>query len=67
MGREPSRIHWVHPLDFSVGKAFPVVENTIIFIGFLTEIIQLKRGAFSEYVSVADPMKNNESSLFYKI
>ena len=59
MGREPSSIHWVDPLDLSVGKALPVVENTIIFIGFLTEIIQLKKVAFSECVSVAGPMKNN--------
>ena len=63
VGREPSRIHWVDPLDFSVGKALPVVENTIIFIGFLTETIQLQKVAFSECVSVAGPMRNHESSL----
>ena len=66
VGREPNRIHWVDPLDFSVGKAFPVVENTVIFIEFLTEIIQLQKVAFSECVSVTGPMKSNESSLLYK-
>ena len=47
VGGEPSRIHWVDPLEFSVGKVFPVVGNTIIFIGFLTEIIQVQNVPFS--------------------